>query len=130
MSAASRLVSMRQPKGRATRVSMNGVRRFQPEWRDLDVELGPVWPRHLIGPVHRTRGGLERAPRRVFERVARRKNWRLTHHARAFDFVDMVQRVGDDPVPADELHRLGALIRDANRVLEYPCALKRLRVFR
>src|SRR5258706_274044 len=108
---------------------MNGVGCFQSERRNLDVELSPVRPRHLISSMHGTRGRLKRAPRGVFEGVARRKNRLLPDNSWAFDFVDVVQRVGNDPVPADELNRLRALVGDANRVLEYPSALKRLRVF-
>ena len=54
----------------------------------------------------------------------------LADDARAFDFLDVAGRVGDDPVAAEELHRLVAFVGDAHGVVEEPLALKRLRVLR
>ena len=54
----------------------------------------------------------------------------LADDARAFDFLGVAGRVGDDPVAAEELHRLLAFVGDAHGVVEEPLVLKRLRVFR
>src|ERR1017187_7817709 len=99
--------------------SMNCVRGSQGEGRYLDVELVSARAGHLIGASHHARGSLERAPRRVLERLSRRKNRLLADHSRPPDFFDMVQRIGDDPMPGEELNRFGSLIRDAHRVFEY-----------
>ena len=40
----------------------------------------------------------------------------------------MAGRIGDGPVTAQELHRLVAFVADADRVVEEPVVLERLRV--
>ena len=43
------------------------------------------------------------------------------------DFFDVAGAVGDDPVPRQQLDRLGALVRDGDGVEEEPLVLRRLR---
>ena len=47
----------------------------------------------------------------------------LAHHPGTLDFFDVLQGVGDDPVPADQLNRLRSLVGNADRILEHPVAL-------
>jgi hypothetical protein len=107
---------------------MNGVPGFQSEGSDLDVELVPASPNHMIDAAHHTRGCFQRAPRRILERLARCENWLLSHHTWTFDFFDVLQGIGDNPVPAEKLNGLGTLIRNTDGVLEYPRVLSLKRV--
>src|SRR5207302_1571107 len=95
---------------------------------DLDIEMTAARADHLIRPPHHTHRGLERAPRRVLERLARREHRLFAHHARTFDFFDVVQRIRDNPVAAAKLNRLRSLIRNTDRILEDPFALLRPRI--
>src|ERR1700730_15753559 len=104
---------------------MNRVTSFQREGRDLDVELVPARAGHLIGAAHHTHGGLERAPRGILERFAWREDWLLANHPRSLYFLGVLHSVGDDPMAAEKLNRLGPLIRYADCVLEHPFVLER-----
>src|SRR5262249_32237895 len=53
----------------------------------------------------------------------------FSHHPGSFHFFRMLQRIRDNPMPAAKLNCLGALIGQANGVLENPQTLKRLRIF-
>src|ERR1039457_6895950 len=92
--------------------SIHRVSRLQRKRRDLDIELAPVRAHHLIRTVHHPHGSLKRAPRRVFERFARRQYGLLADHPRTRNFFDVVQRIGNDPVAAQKLHGRRPLIRN------------------
>ncbi len=87
---------------------------------DLDFEGIAIGAHHLIRSAHRAGGSFERAPRRIFERFAGREHGLFADYAQALHFVDVLQRVGDGPVAADQLDGFLALIRDTNGVFEYP----------
>ena len=110
--------------------SIHRIWRFQRKRRDLDIEPAPAGAGHLIGAVHHTHRRFQRAPRRIFERFARREDRLLAYHSRAFYFFGILERVGYDPVSADQLDRLDALVGNADRVLEHPRVLQRMGVLR
>src|SRR5450755_1772345 len=72
-----------QMRDRGTWLLVDGVLGSQRERSDLDVELGSARAHHLVSPAHQAGGGLERAPRGVFERLAWTKNGLLTDYARS-----------------------------------------------
>ena len=61
---------------------------------------------------------------------ARREDRLLADHAGTAHILGVTGGVGDDPVPADQLHRLVPFVRDADGVPEYPVRLKRARMLR
>ncbi len=107
---------------------LNRIARDQCERRDLDVKLLSVRAGHLIGTVHLARRRFNWTPRRVLKRFPRRKHRLLAHYACAFDLFGPLKCIRDDPMPADQLNRLVPLIRDPNRVLEYPFCLRWMRL--
>src|SRR5436190_4964918 len=105
-----------------------GISGFESKRSDINVEMAPTRADHLVGSAHAADRSLERTPRRILERLAGHKDRLLAHHARASHFFDLLHRVGNDPMPAEQLHLLRALVGDPYGVLEHPLVLKRLRV--
>src|SRR5207247_353820 len=93
---------------------VNGLFGAQRERGDLDVELISARAEHLIGAAHHAGRCGKGAPRGVFVRLARRQHRLLAHHTWTLYLFDVFQAIGDDPVPADQLDRLGTLIRNAD----------------
>jgi hypothetical protein len=78
--------------------------------------------------VHHTGRSFERTPRRVFERLALRQNWLLSHNPRALHFFCVIEGVRDDPMAAEKLNRFAALIRYADRIeaaASFPASISR-----
>ena len=107
---------------------MYGVWGFEREWGDLNFELIAGTPDHLISAAHAARSCFERAPGGVFERFTRREHGLFSDDAWTFDFFHTLERVADDPMPAEKLDRVLSEIGDADRVFKNPLA--RPRVFR
>src|SRR3984957_14895501 len=97
---------------------MNGVAGFQREGRDLDVEFFPAGAHHLVSTPHYSGGGLEGGPGGILEGVAGGKHGLLSNHARTFYFFNVLQGIGDDPMAADELYGIAALICNADCILK------------
>lgn len=108
---------------------MNGVAGLQGEGRDLDVKSFASGTSHLVGTPHYAGGCFKGAPGGVLEGLAWGKDRLLANYARAFYFFDMLYSIGDNPVAADELNGVAALVCNADRVLENPFALQRPGVF-
>src|SRR6266849_6673610 len=109
---------------------MNRIRLVQGKGGDLHIELAAILAHHLVGAPQDSRGRLQRPTRRVLKRLARREDRLFADDPGAFDFVRAARAVGDDPVTADELNGVVALVRDAHRIVEEPLILKRLRTLR
>src|SRR6185436_5633111 len=65
-------------------------------------------------------------PGRVFEGFARRQGGLFANDARSADLFGMFQRVGDDPVTAEELYGFESLVSDPDGVLKDPFSLTRI----
>src|SRR3954452_18901181 len=84
--------------------------------RHLDLESISVFALHLVTAGHEAGCGLKRNAAGVFEALAGREHRLLSDHAFAAYFLPLAGRVGDDPVPRPELHRLFTRIRDHDGV--------------
>ena len=60
---------------------------------------------------------------RILKRFAGRQHGLLSDHAGPAHFFDVLQRVGDNPVAAEQLNGVRSLVGDANGVLKHPRAL-------
>ena len=90
------------------------------ERRDLRVEALASLGHHLVGAFHQPEGRGQRAAGGVLERLARLEDRLLADDTRAADLFDFVFRVGDDPVPRQQLDGLAAVVRDRDRIEEEP----------
>jgi hypothetical protein len=95
------------------------------EGRDLDIELLVILVGHLVGAVHGPERSCEGTARRVLKISARRQNGLIANDTGALDFFHFSHAVGDDPMAADELDRVAAFVRDADRVEKKPQILIR-----
>src|SRR5487761_2347218 len=84
--------------------------------RHLDLELLAALADHLITSRHEARRGRKRDAAGIFIAFARGQYRLLSDHPYAADFLLPSRRIGDDPVPGAQLHRLGARIGDDDRV--------------
>src|SRR5262245_505550 len=80
--------------------------------RHVDFELLAALGHHLVAPGHEGRGGRQRHAAGVFIALARREHGRLTDSPGATYVLALAVAVGYDPVPAAQLHCLGAAIGD------------------
>ena len=108
--------------------SVHGVGFCQSEWSDLNFEIVTVGRDHLIGPFHHTERRGEWTARRVLKRFTRCQHRLFADDTWTLNFFNLVLSVGDDPVTANELHRIGTLVRNLDRIKKEPQIL-RLRVF-
>ena len=106
---------------------MDGVRLAQRERRNLRVEAGAGLRDHLIRPLHDAEGRTERTPGRVLEGISRRQRRLFADDARATNFLDLTGAVGDDPMPANQLHGDIAFVGNPDGVEKEPLLLGGLR---
>src|SRR5215471_993828 len=102
------------------------VRLVERERGDLDVEVVAFLGDHLIRAAHDARGRLQLAARGVLERLARPQQRLLADDAPTAHFLGMAGRVGNNPVPAQQLDVVVAFIADADRVGEKPLVVEGL----
>ena len=93
----------------------------------FDVEMLAILGHHLIGAAHDAGGSVEFAARRILERLAGLQHRLRADNARAADLLRVPRRVGDDPVPAEQLHRVVTFVGDSHGVNEDPFVLERPR---
>src|SRR5258708_18496151 len=86
------------------------------ERRHVDLEPLAALALHFITPGHETGRGRKRHAAGVFEALARREHGLLADHALAADLLFAARGVGNDPVPAPQLHGLLAAIGDDDGV--------------
>src|SRR3954453_19097362 len=85
--------------------------------RDVDVEtFAPFERDELVRAAHRAERRVERAARRVLEALARTEPGLLADDARAAHLFDPTVRVGNDPMPVQQLNRFAAVVRDADGI--------------
>src|SRR3954471_1802155 len=99
---------------------VDGIGFVEREGGDFDVEVVAVLGDHLIRAAHHAGRGLQRAPRGVLERLARREDRLLADHTWALHFFGVAGRIGDHPVAAQKLDGLLALVGDAHCVMKKP----------
>lgn len=83
---------------------------------DLDIELVAILGGHLVGPVHRAGWGIERTKAAILEGLPRLEGGLFADHTRPLDLFHVPFPVGDDPVPTNQLNRLGPFVRDPDVV--------------
>src|SRR5450755_582811 len=110
--------------------SVDAISRLEGKWRDVDIEPSSVRPNHLIGAVHHSHGGLQRAPGRIFERLSRRQGGLLSDDPGSINLFDVVERIRNDPMPAKKLNGFGPFVGNAHRILEHPLVVQWPRVLR
>ncbi len=88
------------------------------ERRDRGVEGVTVVGHHLIRPVHDAHGRRQGTEARVLERLPRLQARLFPDHSGPLHFLGGPVGIGDDPMPADQLHGLVALVGDADVVGE------------
>ena len=90
----------------------------QRERRDARLERFAAWRHHRVAAVHGADIGLQRAEAGVFEVLAGLQHRLLADDPGALHFLGLAVRVGDDPVPADELSGVGAHVGDRDVIRE------------
>jgi ribulose-phosphate 3-epimerase len=86
-------------------VLVQGARHGQGEFRHRCIEATSVLGHHTVATLHGAHRGGDGAAAGVFELLAGAQQGLLADHASAFDFLHRALRIGDDPVPADQLGR-------------------------
>src|SRR4051812_20405160 len=82
---------------------MQDARHRQREFGDRRIETGPVLTDHLVSAAHRANGRGDRGAAGVLETFTRAQCRLGADYAKSPYFLDLASRVGDDPMPADEL---------------------------
>src|SRR5579871_3071387 len=115
--------SRRMPFERADRRSarrqlVKRAWRRQRELRDRRLERRAIRRHHLVRAPHRAYRRADLRSTRVLEPFTGLQQRLVPHHADAAHFAHVVVRVGDDPVPADQLGRHRAQVLDDDGVGE------------
>src|SRR6266403_4499079 len=84
--------------------------------RHVDLEPFTALAHHLVAAGHEAGRRRKWDAAGIFEALARREHGLLADHAFAADFLLAARRIGNDPVPRPQLHRLLARVGDDDRV--------------
>lgn len=100
-------------------------RDFGREVKPLDpgVEFRAVVATHFVFPFHRAPRRFQSRETGILERFARFQPGRLTDHTGSAHFLAPAGAVDDQPVPADQLRRLIARVRDDDVVAKQIIAI-------
>src|SRR5690606_34295489 len=96
--------------------SVQGARHGEHELINGNLERHAVIPYAMIRATHGTYWCGQRTAAGVFKCFAWRQKGLLTHHAQATHFLRVLPAICDDPVAADQLGRVLALVRNTHRV--------------
>ena len=102
---------------------MHGVGFAEGKRSNLRVETISVLRDHLVGAFHHAERRRERTTGCVLERFSCLQGGLLSDNARSADFFDVAGTIGDDPMSGEQLNRLGAFVRDLDRIQEKPLVL-------
>src|SRR5688572_25328702 len=94
----------------------------------LRIEARAILANHLVRALHRSERSIERAPRRVLERLAGLEHRLLADHSGSAHLFHLAGAVADDPVARDQLAAAIALVVQPDRVQEEPLAVTRVGV--
>ena len=94
------------------------ARHRQHELGDRRVELRAVFRFHLVAAAHRADRRRDRRAARVLEALAGPQERMFADHTGPADFLDLIGRVGDVPVPGQQLRRDRAGVAERDRVRE------------
>src|SRR5579863_4273005 len=108
----------------ATR-SVHRVRDGEGERRDDGVEALAVLVDHAIGALHRADRGRQRAEAGVLAAIAATEDRLVADHPGPLHPLHLAIAIGDDPLAADQLHRLAVEVGDADAVGEEVVVLLR-----
>ena len=97
---------------------MQYARHDEGEFRDFDLEMTPLGAGKSVAAAHRSDRGRNLAGAGVVVGFAGCQYWLLANDAEAAHFLHMSVRVGDDPVPGDQLCRLVARVFNVDGVGE------------
>ena len=110
----------RKNRSRQELVLVEGTGFGQVKGRDACPKARPVIAPHLVVAFHRTEGGRQRATRRVLERIAGMDCRLFADDTVSPNFFDSPSAITNHPMAAQQLHGLGAFVRNANGVQEKP----------
>lgn len=108
---------------------MQGARRCQHEFGNRNIKRNATFSNAVIDAPHGTHSRGQGATACVFKRFARRNQGLLAHNTQPADFLGTLFAIGDDPLAADDLYGLPAVIGDAHRVGKQKATFARFGLF-
>ena len=109
---------------------MQGAGHGQNKLANIYVERDAVFTDAMVTAAHGAYRRWERAAACVFEGFAWPQQRLLAHYAQASHLLGLLTPVGDDPVTADDLGGMFALVGDTYGVCKYELLFRRLGLIR
>ena len=107
-----------------------GLRRGKREERDAHLKRRSVRFGKGVKPFHRAMRGRKRAARYVIMALARLERRLFAHNALTIDMVHHAARIGNPPMPRQQLDLFVRSVLDADVINPEPLARFRVRLFR